>query len=298
MTLRKSQLDGVAYGTLVICCLLWGYQQVLVKATMPELAPVFQASVRFLGATLVLMAWCHWRRIPLWQADGSLKIGLMAGTLFAIEFAFMFHALQYTTASRTTVFAYTSPFWVALLVPLWVATERIGKWQWVGLVLAFAGVVIALADGLRGHDSLDPLTWKGDLMALAGGLFWGLTTVLIRASGLTKISAEKLLFYQIGMSGLLLPFVSLGLGESWTFRWSAFATGSILLQTVVGAFASYLAWMWLLGRYPATKVAAFVFLTPIFALLIGAFWLSEPITHSLMAGLVLVAMGIVLVNKR
>jgi drug/metabolite transporter (DMT)-like permease len=72
----------------------------------------------------------------------------------------------------------------------------------------------------------------------------------------------------------------------------------LLLQTVAGAFASYLAWMWMLGRYPATKISVFVFLTPVFALLFGALWLNEPVTVNLLASLFMVAGGIVLVNLK
>ncbi|MNU07408.1 EamA-like transporter family protein [compost metagenome] len=67
---------------------------------------------------------------------------------------------------------------------------------------------------------------------------------------------------------------------------------------MVGAFASYLVWMWMLGRYPATRISAFAFLTPLFALLSGALWLGESVTPSLLAALALVAIGIVLVNRR
>ena len=66
----------------------------------------------------------------------------------------------------------------------------------------------------------------------------------------------------------------------------------------IGAFASYLVWMWLLGRYPATKLSAFVFFTPVFALLFGAWWLGETITLGLVAALMGVAVGIVLVNRK
>ena len=65
-----------------------------------------------------------------------------------------------------------------------------------------------------------------------------------------------------------------------------------------GAFASYLVWMWMLGRYPATKISVFVFLTPLFALLFGTLGLGEAATPTLLAALALVAIGIVLVNKR
>ena len=80
--------------------------------------------------------------------------------------------------------------------------------------------------------------------------------------------------------------------------WSAFAITSMVIQTVLGAFISYLTWMWLLGRYPATKISSFVFLTPVFALLIGSFWLDETVTIALVTGLVLVAAGMLLVNRK
>ena len=68
-------------------------------------------------------------------------------------------------------------------------------------------------------------------------------------------------------------------------------------QTVIGAFASYLTWMWMLGRYPATRISVFVFLTPLFALLFGTWFLNEAVTPTLIAALALVALGIVLVNR-
>ena len=295
MSSRKTHLDTLSISLLLACCLFWGFQQVLVKATLPELAPVFQASLRFAGATLLLGLWCAWRGIKLFAADGSLQAGLLAGSLFAVEFACLYIGLQYTSASRLTVFLYTSPFWVAALLPLWVKSEKLRSVQWLGLAFAFAAVVFALREGFSTGNTP---TWLGDVLALVAGMFWGLTTVVIRASSLTRVSAEKLLFYQVAVSTLALPWLSLALGEPWVWTFSPFAMTSLLLQTVVGAFASYLAWMWMLGRYPATKISVFVFLTPLFALLFGALWLNETVTSSLLAALALVAAGIVLVNRK
>lgn len=295
MTTRKTHLDTLSISLLLACCLFWGFQQVLVKATLAEVPPVFQASIRFAGATLLLWVWCAWRGVKLFAADGTLGAGLLAGGLFAVEFACLYVGLQYTSASRLTVFLYTSPFWVAMLLPLWVASEKLRSMQWVGLACAFAAVVFALREGFSAGAAS---TWSGDLLALAAGMFWGLTTVVIRASSLARVSAEKLLFYQVAVSTAALPFLSLALGEQWVWTFSPFAITSLVLQTVVGAFASYLAWMWMLGRYPATKISVFVFLTPLFALLFGALWLKEAVTPSLLAALVLVAVGIVLVNRK
>lgn len=296
MSHRKDHLDTLSAGILLACCMFWGFQQVLVKATLPELPPIFQAALRFVGATVLLLLWCRWRGVPLFQRDGTLRAGLLAGALFAGEFACLYIGLQFTTASRLTVFLYTSPFWVALVLPLLVRAERLRALQWLGLVLAFIALVFAMRESFVAPATERQLL--GDALALAGGLAWGLTTVTIRASALARSSPEKLLFYQVGVSAVALPLLSLALGETWAWQFSAFATTSLLLQTVVGAFASYLVWMWMLGRYPATKISAFAFLTPMFALLFGALWLREPLTPSLLAALALVAVGIVLVNRK
>ena len=295
MTSRKTHLDTLAISLLLACCLFWGFQQVLVKATLPEVAPAFQAAIRFAGATVLLGLWCAWRGVKLFSADGSLRAGLLAGSLFAGEFACLYLGLQYTSASRLTVFLYTSPFWVAALLPIWVKSETLRPLQWVGLACAFAAVAFALREGFSAAGAP---TWVGDVMALVAGMLWGLTTVVIRASSLARVSPEKLLFYQVAVSTVTLPLLSLALGERWSWSFSPFALTSLFLQTVVGAFASYLAWMWMLGRYPATKISVFVFLTPLFALLFGALWLHEAATPSLLAALVLVALGIVLVNRK
>jgi drug/metabolite transporter (DMT)-like permease len=290
--IRKDHLDALAVGILLVCCMFWGFQQVLVKATVDELPPVFQSAVRGVGATLLLWLWCQWRGVRLFERDGSLWAGLLVGCLFAAEFAFIYIGLKHTSASRLTVFLYTSPFWVAALVPLFIHTERLRPVQWLGMACAFAAVVFALREGFGGGGA------TGDLMGLAAGALWGLTTVAIRAANLTRLAPEKLLFYQLGISSVVLALLSLLLGESWGGHWSGFAIGSIAVQTVVGAFASYLAWMWMLGRYPSTQISAFVFLTPLFALLFGMLWLGESVTLTLALSLALVAVGIVLVNRQ
>ncbi len=297
MTQRKTSLDGLAIGLLLACCLFWGFQQVLVKATIAEVPAVFQAAIRFNFALALIWLWCRWRGIAVFERDGSLWPGLLAGALFAAEFSCLYTALQFTGASRATVFLYTSPFWVALVLPLLVKSERLGKVQWIGLTAAFVGVAFALREGLV-VSAGGGRQWLGDLLALGGGMFWGLTTVVLRSSRLAKVSPEKQLIYQVGVSAAVLPLLSLGLGEVWVWTFSPFALSSLVIQTVVGAFASYLTWMWMLSHYPTTRMSVFVFLTPVFALVFGALWLREPVTVNLIVALALVTGGIVLVGRK
>ena len=296
MTERKQHLDSLAVSLLLACCLFWGFQQILIKTTVAEVPPLWQASIRFVGATALLWLWCVVRGIKLFARDGTLRAGLLAGILFAGEFTCIYLGLRDTTASRLTVFLYTSPFVVALLLPRFVAAEKLRPIQWIGLVIAFAAVAVAFSEGFTGTSTARQL--RGDALALAGGVLWGLTTLVIRASNMAKASAEKTLFYQVAVTAVTAPLISLALGETWSLSYSAYAWGSIALQTAIGAFASYLAWMWMLRHYPATQMSSFTFLTPVFALVFGVVLLKEPLTMQLVLALCGVAVGIVLVSRK
>ena len=296
MRARKEHLDTLAISLLLACCLFWGFQQILIKTTVPEVPPLWQASIRFVGATALLWGWCAWRGVKLFERDGTLPAGLLAGALFAGEFACIYLGLRDTAASRLTVFLYTSPFVVALLLPRIVPAEKLRPVQWVGLVIAFAAVALAFSEGFTGSST--PRQLRGDALGLAAGILWGLTTLVIRGTKMATSSAEKTLFYQVAVTAGVAPLLSLALGETWSLNYSPYAWGSLALQTVIGAFASYLAWMWMLRHYPATQLSSFTFLAPLFALLFGVLLLGEKLTLQLVLALTAVAVGIVLVNRK
>ncbi len=257
---------------------------------------MWQASLRMCGAVALLLIWCRLRGVKLFERDRTLASGLLVGALFASEFVCIYLGLQYTAASRLTVFLYTAPFVVALLLPRLEPTERLSGLQWLGLALAFGGVIVAFGESF--DHAVDARQRFGDVLGLAGGVLWGLTTLAIRSGRLANASAEKTLFYQIGVTAAVVPLVSVLLGETRGFGYSGLAWGSIALQTAIGAFASYLAWMWLLRHYPATRISSFTFLTPLFALTFGVVLLGEPLTLQLMLAMVGVGIGLLLVNRR
>ncbi len=293
---RKPHLDTLAITLLVLCCAFWGFQQILIKFAVAEIPPLWQAALRFWGATALLWLWCRARGVPLFDRDGTLRSGLLAGLLFAGEFACIYIGLMLTSASRLTVFLYTSPFVVALLLPRLVPGEKLRRMQWIGLAMAFAAVALAFSEGFWQNSPVAG-QWRGDALGLAAGILWGLTTLTIRGTVLSEASAEKTLFYQVAVTAVVAPILSLVLGETWSLNYSALAWSSLGLQTAVGAFATYLAWMWMLRHYPATQMATFSFLTPVFALVFGVLLLSEPLTLQLVLALVGVVAGIMLVNQ-
>ena len=296
MVERKTRLDATAVAALVVCCFLWGINQVAAKSAMLEIPALWQASARAVGGTLLLLLWSWWRGIALFEHDATLRGGLLAGLLFAAEFFCIFVGLQFTGASRMVVFIYISPFVVALGMPLISRAERLRPSQAVGLLLAFAGVAWAFAEGFS-STAAGPRQWIGDGLGVLGGLLWGATTLAIRGTALTSASAEKTLLYQLAVSAVLLPLAAWALAAPWPGHVSTLAWLSVAFQVVVITFASYLVWFWLIRHYPATRAAAFTMLTPVFGLLLGTVLLAEPVTTRLVIAVATVAAGIVLVNR-
>lgn len=294
MSGRRRDIDALAAGLMLFLCVVWGLNQVVVKLTNAGISPLLGAGLRSLGAVVLLWAWSAARGIRLFARDGSLIPGIVAGVLFAAEFAAIFIGLNHTSASRAVVFLYCSPFFVAIGTHWLVPSERLALRQVAGMILAFVGIVVAFGEGLTG-TGVD--TVFGDAMMLAAGFVWGATTVTVRV-WLSGISANKTLFYQLAVSAILLPLLSAAFGEPGLERPTMLVWAALTWQVVVVAFATYLAWFWLITRYPAAQLAAFSFLTPLFGLLFGAVLLGEHVTPILILAMALVAAGIWLVSRR
>ena len=294
---RRSTLDSLAVATLLLCCTSWGLGQVATKVALEQIPPLLQAGLRAAIAVALVTAWSRWRGVPLFQRDGSLPAGVLAGVLFAAEFACIFIGLQYTSASRMTVFVYTAPFVVALGMPLIARGERLGAQQWIGLAIAFGGVAFAFAEGFSGDAPAGPQQWVGDALGLAAALLWGGTTLVVRASRLATLAPEKTLAWQLALCALLLVPAGLALGEPWPVRLDGWPLAAFTFQSVIVTFLTFLLWFWLVRHYPATKVSSFTLLTPLMGTLFGVLLLGEPLTARLTVAAAAVALGIWMVNR-
>jgi drug/metabolite transporter (DMT)-like permease len=291
---ERRTLDAAAFAMMLGLTALWGFQQVTIKWIAPEVSFVMQAAIRSIVAAALLLAWARLRGIALFGRDGTLGAGLAAGMLFGLEFVFIYGGLAHTNASRMSVFIYLAPALTALGLHLFVRGERLSGAQWLGVAVAFGGLFVAFAEGfLSGRR-----TWVGDLCGLVAAVLWASTTVLIRATRLGQASAEKTLFYQLAVSAALLPLASVLMGEAGVVSLSALALASLAYQALIVAFASYLAWFWLLTRYLAARLSVLSFLTPMFGVLCGVAFLGEPLSGHFAVAALLVAAGIVLVNLR
>jgi drug/metabolite transporter (DMT)-like permease len=291
---RKQALDLTAMVILVFLCASWALQQVTIKVASQGISPVLQSGIRSVGAMILILIWMTVRREPILERDGTLWWGIAAGLLFGCEFLLIYWGLEFTHASRAIIFLYISPFVVALGAQLFIPGEQLRLIQVVGLFCAFAGIALAFRESLN-FNTYQMLT--GDSMLAGAAVLWGATTVLIKASPLAKIRPSKTLLYQLAVSAVVLPVGSLVMNEPGVVQITPLVLGCLAYQTVWVAFITYLAWFWLVRTYPASRLASFTFLTPLFGVLAGGVLLDEPITNILLVSLLLVSTGIYLVNR-
>ena len=291
---RKQELDTIAIALLFISCVSWGLNQVAIKVAIQSVPPLLQCGIRSGGASILLFFWMMVRKEPILEKDGTLWWGIAAGLLFTGEFLLVFWGLDFTLASRAGIFLYLSPFVVALGAQLFIPGENLSPIQIIGLCCAFIGILIVFRESLS-FPSMKMLI--GDSMLVGAAIFWGATTVLIKASPLVMIKPSKTLLYQLAVSAAILPVASWLKGEPGIVLLTPLIVSSIIYQTVWVAFVTYLAWFWLVRHYPPSRLASFTFLTPLVGVLAGGFFLNEPISSILIVSLVLVGAGIYLVNR-
>jgi drug/metabolite transporter (DMT)-like permease len=293
-TSTTRPLDALAASIVVVLCLSWGFNQVATKLAIHDIPPLTQAALRSVIAAFLISAWCRLRGIPLLKHDGTLWFGLLAGILFAVEFILIFQGLLYTTASRATLFIYLAPFFVVLGARIVLPADRFSIAQWLGLALSFCGMVIAF--GIPA-PATDPRQLTGDIMMVGAALFWAATTLTIKASSLTRTSAEKVMLYQLVVSAPVMAVAALLAGERITHMPTMVALGALAYQTIWVVSVTFVIWFALIVRYSASRLSAFTFLTPLFGVAAGQLVLGDPLTPAFAAAVALVAVGLLLVNR-
>ncbi len=288
---KKSQIDLFGAVALTGFALLLAFNQVVIKVTNGGLQPVFFAGLRSAGAVICIWLWLRWRGIPLRFEKGTRLAGFAMGSIFAFEFLCLFVALDLTAVSRASVIFYSMPVWLALMAHFVMPDDRVTPSKALGLALALGGVALAILTRDDGIGSF----W-GDLAALGAAVGWALTALLAKASSLSRVRPEIQLMWQVAVSAPILLIAALFFGPLIRDLAPIHIAG-LVFQIVVVVSAGFIFWLWLLSIYPASGVASFSFLSPVLAVGLGWLLLGEEVGPNLIAALVLVAIGILLINR-
>jgi drug/metabolite transporter (DMT)-like permease len=292
----RKNIDGLAGGLMVALCMVWGLQQTVLKAVAEDVSALLMLALRSGIAAILVALLMRARGDSLSLKQGNWRPGLVVGLLFALEFLLVGEGLRYTNASHMVIFLYTAPIFAALGLQWRLPAEQLKPLQWLGICVAFGGIVLSFAGGAANtHAPGTAQQLFGDGLALLGAMAWGATTVVVRCSRLSNAPVTQTLLYQL-LGGFLLLMVVCAASGQLQFNPSAKALAALAFHALLVSFVSFLTWFWLLRHYLASRLGVLSFMTPLFGVVFSVWLLDEPLEANFIIGAALVLIGILLVS--
>ena len=286
---QKSGFDVRVVLAFAAIYILWGSTYLAIRVAVQLVPPLFAAGIRFfLAGTLLYTVMRLYRRpAPTGKEWGSLAV--LGVLMFVVTYGAVFWAEQYAPSGFTSVLEATLPL---ITIGLEVFVFRQQRFRWsllVSIAVGFVGVLLLLMHNVQ-HVSILPC-----IAILGGGVAWSLGAVLTRALPLPRskgITAGA----EMMLGGAILLILSASTGEMHPFpHLSAKAVGALLYLVVAGSLVGFSAFVWLLGRMPATRVASHAYINPVVAVALGYFFAGEVVTPRMLLGTALIVASVALI---
>ncbi len=291
---QKSELDFRVILAFAAIYVLWGSTYLAIRIAVQEVPPLFAAGSRFFFAGTLLyavMRLCG-RQRPSGKEWSSLLI--IGSLMFVVTYGAVFWAEQYVPSGFTSVLEATLPL-ITIGLEVFVFRHQPFRWTMLAAIaLGFAGVLLLLLHNAQ-HVPLLPC-----VAILVGGAAWSLGAVLTRSMVLPEskgiTAGAEMLF-----GGAILLVLSALTGEMHPFpHISGKAFAALAYLVVAGSFLGFSAFVWLLGRMPATRVASHAYINPVVAVALGYFFAGEVVTPRMLAGtaLIVVSVALILIKEK
>lgn len=283
---KFSLKTTLAIATLVF---LWGISWSIYKMSLAYTPPILFAGLRSLigGLLLALFLVPKWKKLNWRKNWPKYCISAVLNTLFF--YGIQTIGLGYLPGGLFSVLVYFQPILIGLFAWLWLG-EGMTLLKLAGLLIGFIGIVAVSADGFTGQVSI-----VGIVLGLLTALTWALGVIYVKKESAT-VDSLWMVAMQSLLGGAALTLLGTGL-ESWSdIVWNAPYLIGVGYGAIFGVPIAFVIYFGLVNSGEASKVAAFTFLVPLLAVITGTIFMDEPVTLTLLAGLVLIVVSIILVN--
>ncbi len=268
---------------------IWGSTYFAIRVLVETVPPLLAAGLRFAIAGAVLYLWASARGAVQPTRIEWRNLAVLGAMMFLAAYGRLFWAEKSVPSGVASVLVATIPVWIAVFEIFVFKLERLR-----------AALVGAICLGLIGVGLLAFNPGAGKVSALAAlailgaEVSWSFGTVLSKGMALPA-SKPMAASGEMLTGGIMLLACSALAGEQRTTpHFSAQACWALLYLVAAGSLVAYTAYVWLLGRMAATKVASYAYVNPVIALGIG-YWLGgETVTARTMLGTGLVLASVVL----
>ena len=281
---------------IFIATFCWATNIIAGKEAVRSLGTLALAQMRVSGAAAIYaVLFLAWRRRPSLRLSRHEWSFLGLAALFGITLnqIFFIGGLARTSAAHTGLIVALGPVMVLTLSRL-MHLEALTLWKSMGVAVSFCGVaVLTIGKAAQGSGA----HWQGDLLAVVGSAVFAYYTILMKeaADRYDTLTLNTIIF-TLG-AVLMLPFTA---RELLAIRWSAMPTVAwwgLAYMVIPGSVLAYLLFAFVLTELAPSRVAAFNYLQPLIAISLGVWMLGEKVTHSLVAGGVLILAGLYLTER-
>ena len=271
---------------------LWGGTFLAIRIAVLQVPPFFTAGLRFFIAGVVLYVFMRLRGQPGPSAAQWRSIAVTALCMFVATYGALFWAEQYVPSGITSVLEATLPL-TTIAFEVFIFRQQPFRWRMlIAVVLGFCGVAWLLIK--NGQQSFAALPC---LAILAGGVAWSLGAVLTRSMP-RPASLPLAAGAQMMLGGAVLLALSQVTGELQPFPHISLPVGLALLYLIVGgSLLGFTAYVWLLARMPATRVASHAYVNPLVAVALGYFAAGEVLTTRTILASALVVVSVLLILR-
>ncbi|MBU3759857.1 MAG: hypothetical protein FGM27_08025 [Candidatus Omnitrophica bacterium] len=286
MTPRVLQLaDAAAFFAVYV---FWGGTFLARAAAIRSADPLLMAGFQFTLAGLLMALYASWRRNPRPAARDIWAAALPGFLILSCGTGLLAWSQQSVPSGRAALLTASVPLWMVLLDHAF-RKSRPSLREAAGLAAGFSGIAV-LVPGEPGAGSAPALA--GSLVLLLAAFLWSLGSLICRGWG-AHLPSARWLSLQLLWGGFFLLAAAAGSGSWGRFNAAAIEPGSwaaFFYLVVLGGFAGFLAYDWLLRRAGAAAAASHAFVNPLIAVLLGVFFAGE----SLRPGAALAALLILL----
>jgi drug/metabolite transporter (DMT)-like permease len=289
ITRRLPRIEPQVLLAFVAIYVLWGATFLAIRITVQDIPPFFASGVRFLfaGGALYLVMRLRGRPSPTTDEWGGIAI--IALCMFVATYGALFWAEQYVPSGLASVIEATLPI-TTIALEVFVFRQQTFHWRMgAAVLLGFIGIAWLLLPDRQ------PMIWIPCLIILAAGAVWSFGAVLSRSMTRPR-SLPLAAGAQMLLGGVILLALSVSTGEVSTPPHVSWHTLLALLYLIVGgSLVGFTAYVWLLARMPATKVASHAYVNPLVALALGYFVAGEALTLRMVVASLLVMVSVFLI---
>ncbi len=284
---------------MVFVSVIWGGTFIAGRILQPEIPPLLSATVRFIfaGISLALLLTftrVGWKKVTLYQFLQIMVLGVSGVFIYQILF---FYGLQIIPASRAALLVAINPAMIALIsFILW--REKVSLIKGIGIVFCVVGAFILLSDKATEVEGF--LTNKGDLAILGCVISWGIYTVAGK-NVIRQVGALYTVTYAILFGTFLLVIVSIFTKTLTLDNLTLFSFSDLASLAYLGILGSAVAYVWYyqgVDQLGAASAGSFIALNPLTAVIIGILFLDEHTSIVVLAGGVMIILGILITNRK